>query len=142
MRLVRIRRVSFDVLAVHEDGETQVVEKLQQIETSHPKIWSAAFAALYVEIPQIGPEGAATVKELCEPLCEFVFGRRPGVGFRVVWFFGNTPFDIVCSNAFVKGEKMSTPEEAIATARAHYDRYQSEPIKITDIEIGDLYDTH
>jgi len=146
MRLVRIRRVGFDVLAVHEDGETQVLEKLNEIWSSHYRLWEAASAALYVDVPQQGPTGAVTVRRLYEPLWEFIFGRRPGVGFRVVWFYGSSPQKIVCSNAFVKGERASTPDEMLTTASRHHELYQADlarnRIRITDMEIGELYDTH
>lgn len=111
------------VVCVVADGqvcsESQVVMEINRLFPEEERLHREVWARLYNEIPISGLPAANGQKVLRNGVRQFNFGRLPGVGFRILWFYGESPKEIICSSAFVKNRSQSTPDAAIDRARWH-----------------------
>lgn len=127
MRLVLIRQAcKYQVLAVSDPfGNCQVISEITGLFHEHQELWKQTSLGLYEQIPGRGP-GACVTKSIHGEILEFCFGSgMPNSAFRVFWFEGGTPNEIICSNAFRKEIGESTPPEALPTAMQHREVYFS-----------------
>ncbi len=112
MRLVRIGREQWDVLAVMDDrGRCQVLDFLVSRSAAAHRFM---FRFLRLRLPVEGPSHSA---ELCKSLGNGIFElrRQPkGPKLRVLFFYDDG-HRIVCTNAFTKAER--TPRVEIELAR-------------------------
>jgi hypothetical protein len=113
MRLVRIAREQWDVLAVMDDrGQCQTLDFLMGSGQS-----AALRAMLWFLRSRLPVEGPSHSAALCKSLGGgiFEFRRQPkGPKLRVLFFYDDG-YRIVCTNAFSKAER--TPREEIRLAR-------------------------
>jgi hypothetical protein len=131
IRLVRIRKVNWDVLAMPE-----VLDELQGVDPSYRPVADSMFALLRRRVPEAGPPKG----EISEPLGDgiFEFRRQPqrGPKLRVLWFY-DAGRVIICTRAFLKDVKKCPPEEK-ARALKIRDRYLQakthQQVTITELE--------
>jgi phage-related protein len=113
MRLVRIAREQWDVLAVVDDrGRCQVLDFLMGSGQSAAQRFMLMF--LRLRLPAEGPSHSAA---LCKSLGSGMFElrRQPkGPKLRVLFFYDDG-YRIVCTNAFCKAER--TPKGEVKLAR-------------------------
>jgi phage-related protein len=113
MKLVRIAREQWDVLAVLDDrGRCQVLDFLMGAGQSAAQRVMLVF--LRFRLPAEGPSHSAA---LCKSLGNgiFEFRRQPkGPKLRVLFFYDDG-YRIVCTNAFCKAER--TPRAEVELAR-------------------------
>jgi hypothetical protein len=113
MRLVRIAREQWDVLAVVDDrGRCQVIELLMGAGQS-----AAQRSMLWFLRSRLPAEGPPRSVELCKSLGDGLFElrRQPkGPKLRVLFFYDDG-HRIVCTNAFYKAER--TPRTEVRLAR-------------------------
>jgi hypothetical protein len=122
MRLLRLARAKWDVLAICEDdGRCQILDLLQKGHREGSKEARDKILSLLVEsVPFAGPQlDNPTVCKPLRPLSDglFEFRKQPkrGAKPRVIWFFdGDTC--IVCALGFFK--RNETPELLLGQARA------------------------
>jgi phage-related protein len=115
MRLVRIAREKWDVLAVLDSREEcQVLDFLADLDGPESAAAGSMVALLKHKVPKSGPPRR-------EPSCKslgdgvYEFRRQPkGKKLRVLWFYGGTAV-IVCTAAFKKAER--TPRAQLDHAR-------------------------
>ena len=69
-----------------------------------------------------GPAHGKT-KPLRGEIWEFIFGRLPGSGFRVYWFYGAKNSEIICSQAFLKKTGQPEPTDVMDSADEHWKQY-------------------
>jgi phage-related protein len=116
MKLVRIARVHWDVIAVLDHrGRCQVLEFLNALAPNYQAAKRAMFQLLEVILPENGPP--ARNSEISKSLGGGIFElrRQPkGRKLRVVYFYDSS-FRIVCTSAFTKAE--TTPQIEIESAR-------------------------
>ncbi|HEV2854185.1 MAG TPA: type II toxin-antitoxin system RelE/ParE family toxin [Thermoanaerobaculia bacterium] len=115
MKLVRIAREEWDVLAVLDSREKcQVLDFLADL-SGPEKVAAAGMLWLLEElVPRNGPPHSDI---LCKSLGEgvFEFRKQPkGKKLRVLWFYGGAAV-IVCTAAFKKAER--TPRVPLDQAR-------------------------
>ena len=120
MRLLLIRPATdYEVLiAADPFGNFQCVGEITSLYDQHLELWDEVSGTLYDRMPMQGPR-VCRVKDLHKGVLEFCFGGLPRPAFRVLWFEGETPKHIVCSNAFMKQPAESTPSSALSTAIRH-----------------------
>ena len=112
----------YTVCAVPDDGpcsQCQVIVEINGLFPDHQQLHGEVWKRLYLEIPVRGLPEVDGMKPLRDGIQEFRFGRLPGMAFRVLWFEGESPKEIVCSNAFAKELRESTPDQAINRATWH-----------------------
>jgi len=115
MRLLRIARLEWDVLAVCDQrGDCQVLSFLEELTGLEGQAAADMLTMLRRTVARFGPQ-------MREPLCKalgegiFEFRRQPkGKKLRVLWFYGGTAV-IVCTAAFKKAER--TPRIQLDRAR-------------------------
>jgi hypothetical protein len=110
MRLIRIRRHTWDVLAVCDDrGDCQVLDFLESLEANYDAAVDAMLALLRERVPVHGPPRRMPLtRDLGQDL--FEFRREPkGKRLRVIWFF-DTGRVVVCTTAFTKDD-VAPPQE-------------------------------
>ncbi len=131
MRTQEIARDLWDVQAVeNESGQCQVLEHLLDLRAQEPELFQEVAAFLRDDLPINGPPPEAkgrsgivpSTKRLREGISEFRLGRRPFPAYRVLWFEGNRPRQIICANAFTKRDA-STPVDALPKAIRLRQRY-------------------
>lgn len=93
------------------------------MESDHAQLWKEVWKGLYYEMPIRGLPDATGTKLLRDDIHEFIFGRLPGIAFRVLWFEGDGPKEVICSNAFRKHLGASTPDSAIDQAKWHRKKF-------------------
>lgn len=118
MRLCWIRPgCDFRVFVIPPDHgschEAQVLQEIRKLEEIDQRLLDEVWAILFEHVPWNGPPIGCS-KELRDGIWQFTFGRLPGVGFRILWFYGDRDTDLVCSSAFVKTG--STVDRVIETA--------------------------
>ena len=136
MRLVRIAKLRWDVLAVCDHrGHCPVTDFLMDLDgTTYQTAAEQMLRLLRSQVPVSGPPKA-------EPLCKhlgdglYEFRKQPkGKKLRVVWFYGGGAV-IVCAVAFTKAER--TPRAQIERARAQQKAYledrRDEKLEIIDL---------
>lgn len=115
MKLVRIAREEWDVLAVLDSREKcQVLDFLADLEGPEKTAAESMIWLLKKLVPRSGPPHSST---LCKSLGEGVFELRKqpkGKKLRVLWFYGGEAV-IVCTAAFKKAER--TPRIPLDQAR-------------------------
>ena len=115
MKLVRIAREEWDVLAVLDSREKcQVLDFLADLDGPERVAARSMAAFLSETVPKSGPPQR---EPLCKSLGEGVyeFRRQPkGKKLRVLWFYGGAAV-IVCTAAFKKAER--TPRVQLDQAR-------------------------
>lgn len=136
MRLLRIARLEWDVLAVCDQrGGCQVLSFLDELTGLEGKAAADMLTMLRRTVARFGPP-------MREPLCKalgegiFEFRRQPkGKKLRVLWFYGGTAV-IVCTAAFKKAER--TPRIQLDRARFLRKQYwlarSRSELEITDSE--------
>jgi phage-related protein len=116
MKLVRIARVHWDVLAVLDHrGHCQVLEFLEALPANYAAAKQRMLQLLEERLPNSGPPVQNT--EISKPLGGGIFElrRQPkGKKLRVVYFY-DASFRIICTSAFTKAE--TTPQIEIESAR-------------------------
>jgi phage-related protein len=122
MKLVRIARGRWDVLAVLDDrGRCPVLDFIAALGANYEAAKRALLRVLRIELPQDGPPVHNTQR--CKSLGGGIFEirRQPkGQKLRVLFFYDDGR-RIVCSNAFAKAER--TPRNEVEQARAARQRY-------------------
>lgn len=126
MKLVRIAREKWDVLAVLDSREEcQVLDFLADLDGPESAAAGSMIALLKHKVPKSGPPGK-------EPSCKslgdgvYEFRRQPkGKKLRVLWFYGGTAV-IVCTAAFKKAER--TPRAPLDQARFLCKQYMDREI--------------
>ena len=122
MRLVRIARGCWDVLAVLDDrGRCPVLDFIAALDANYEAAKQALLRVLRIELPQHGPPACRT--QLCKSLGDGIFElrRQPrGKKLRVLFFYDDGR-RIVCTNAFAKAER--TPRNEVELARGARLRY-------------------
>lgn len=121
MKLVRIAREEWDVLAVLDSREKcQVLDFLVDLHGPESAAARSMIALLRRKVPRSGPPRR-------EPACKalgdgvYEFRRQPkGKKLRVLWFYGGAAV-IVCTAAFKKAER--TPRVQLDHARFLCRRY-------------------
>lgn len=115
MKLVRIAREEWDVLAVLDSREKcQVLDFLADLNGPEEAAAAGMLWLLKKIVPRNGPPRSDI---LCKSLGEgvFEFRKQPkGKKIRVLWFYGGAAV-IVCTAAFKKAER--TPRVALDQAR-------------------------
>jgi hypothetical protein len=121
MRLVRIAREQWDVLAVMDErGRCQVLDFLMG--AGQGAAQRALLLFLRFRLPAEGPSHSVA---LCKSLGDgiFEFRRQPkGPKLRALFFYDDG-YRIVCTNAFCKAER--TPKEEVKLARELKKQYFS-----------------
>lgn len=116
MKLVRIARVHWDVLAILDHrGNCQVLEFLGALAPNYQAAKRGMLQLLEVILPESGPP--VHNSDISKPLGGGIFElrRQPkGRKLRVVYFYDSN-FRIVCTSAFTKAE--TTPQIEIESAR-------------------------
>jgi phage-related protein len=115
MKLVRIAREEWDVLAVLDSREKcQVLDFLEDLNGPESAAARSMMSLLLEKVPSLGPPRK-------EPACKFLgegvyeFRRQQkGKKLRVLWFYGGAAV-IVCTAAFKKAER--TPRVPLDQAR-------------------------
>lgn len=122
MKLVRIARGCWDVLAVLDDrGRCPVLDFIATLGANYAAAKRGLLRLLRVELPQDGPP--VHNAQRCKPLGGGIFEirRQPkGQKLRVLFFYDDGR-RIVCTNAFAKAER--TPRSQVEQARAARQRY-------------------
>ncbi len=122
MKLVRIARGLWDVLAVVDDrGCCPVLDFIAGLGANYEAARRALLRVLRIELPQNGPPACKT--QLCKSLGGGILElrRQPkGKKLRVLFFYDDGR-RIVCTNAFAKAER--TPRNEVELARATRERY-------------------
>lgn len=110
MRLALIRPAcDYQLLAVcARDGECSVLEEIERLRGIDAGLFEEVAGVLYNRVPFWGPPSEHT-KSLGHEIWEFKFGRQPGLGFRVVWFYGDGFRQLICTMAFLKGGGRPNP---------------------------------
>ncbi len=115
MKLVRIAREEWDVLAVLDSREKcQVLDFLADLDGPERVAAAGMMWLLKQTVPRNGPPRSDI---LCKSLGEgvFEFRKQPkGKKLRVLWFYGGSAV-IVCTAAFKKAER--TPRVQLDQAR-------------------------
>lgn len=127
MHLLLIRPdCEYEVFAVVDPFDNcQVTSETLSLFDHHKDLYFKVSGALYELIPMRGPD-ACTTKPLHEEIQEFCFGAgMPRPGFRILWFQGKEANQVICSKAFLKTPKGSTPTSALPTAKLDRDNYFS-----------------
>ena len=137
MRLVRLRRQVWDVLAVADESGRCLVDDLLELSRRGGKDQRTAkrmIALLLEDLPANGPRGNLS-KHLTDHILEFRRGPKRGKQLRVTYFYGSGRRVIVCARWFFKREK--TPPGEIQKAAAIRSEYQLGELKKTN-RIDDL----
>ena len=129
MLLCVIRPGAEYTVCVVPDGkpcsQSQVIAEINGLMPEQEQLNREVWATLYREIPVDGLPGINGQKPLRDDIRQFNFGRLPGIGFRVLWFEGEGPKEVICSGAFTKRQGQSTPDTAIDRAIWHRHQFVS-----------------
>lgn len=127
MRVCVIRpNAEYTVCVVPDEGpckDSPVIIETNELFSEHVRLHAEVWKSLYHDIPIDGLPKSNGTRLLRNNIHEFRFGRLPGIGFRVLWFEGEEAKEFVCSNAFRKVPRQSTPDAAIDLARFHRKRF-------------------
>ena len=122
MRLLRLARARWDVLAIgEEDGSCQILDLLQKghregSKEARDKILSLLIESVPFKGPQLdNPTVCKPLKPLSDGLFEFRKQPKRGAKPRVIWFFDGETC-IICALGFFK--RNETPERLVDQARA------------------------
>ena len=124
MRLVRIRRVVWDVIAIADDNGHHVMDELAAIDPSYRH--AETMRALISEhVPRNGPprHNELRCKPIGDDILEFKTGPRRGRKLRVLWFYDEGHV-IVCTHSLMKDTAKTPREEkdrAIRMRSAYFD---------------------
>ena len=122
MKLIRIARGRWDVLAVLDDrGRCPVLAFIADLGANYVAAKRALLRVLQIELPQDGPSVHNT--QLCKSLGDGIFEirRQPkGKKLRVLFFYDDG-CRVICTNAFAKAER--TPRNEVELAKATRLRY-------------------
>ena len=116
MRLGRIKKAVWDVLAVLDDRGECVLDQLEVLEPEMPTHVQAIYEMLFDRVPDYGPTREAVgrygSRSLGDGIFEFRRGPRTGAKIRVAWFHGVPPHlkTIICTDAFKKREQTPSAE--------------------------------
>lgn len=109
MRLLRIARATWDVLAVcDERGDCQTLNLLMSFERGDKKRRKHAQVLLAMLQEYVPVSGAPKATERCEPLEDGIYAfRSPASQIRILWFYEKGKV-IICTHAFLKsGQKLN-----------------------------------
>lgn len=106
-------------------SDCQVLDQIRRLSPKEQQLQEEIWAGIYEDLPIKGLPDSNGTKQLQHGIHELRFGRLPGRAFRILWFEGETPVEIICSYAFVKGLGDSTPQEAQDKARWHQKLFRS-----------------
>jgi hypothetical protein len=109
------------------------LEEIDRLRAAGSPLVDQVAAALYDLVPARGPS-AVEVQPLREDILEFVFGRLPTLGFRVLWFYGDSDRDVICSVAFLRPPGGTVHDAAMDLAIAHREAYFHEPNQVEVLE--------
>ena len=86
-------------------GYCNVVSEIERLLETDEELWWKVGAPFYEMVPHYGPDACET-RELTGGVHEFCFGGLPGAAFRILWFEGSSPNEIVCSKRGVVASKI------------------------------------
>jgi phage-related protein len=110
MRLVRLGRVVWDVIAIAEDNGRHIMDELAAIDPSYKH--AETMRVLISEfVPRNGPprHNELRCKPLGDDIFEFKAGPKHGKKLRVLWFY-DAGHVILCTHSFMK-DTAKTPRE-------------------------------
>ncbi len=95
-----------------DDGLCEIWTTLSDLEKNDPALFYDVTSFLWDELPVEGPPPAATdeddeddgvkTKWLDGDILEFCLDVQAGVAYRLLWFRGDSPREIVCATSFTK----------------------------------------
>ena len=111
MRLVRLGRVVWDVIAITEDDGHNVMHELEAIDTSY-KHAETMRVLISAHVPRNGPpiHNDLRCSSLGDQIFEFKAGPKNGKKLRVLWFYDEGRL-IVCTHSFLKDTRRAPPDE-------------------------------
>jgi phage-related protein len=117
MRLVRVARVVWDVLAITDDAGGNVLSELEVIDPSYRRHIENMRVMIEQFVPRNGPP--IQNKWKCSPLGDDIFefktGPKKGKKLRVLWFYdAGDPivrYRVLCTHSFLKQTRTTPPEE-------------------------------
>jgi len=122
MRLVRVGRAVWDVVAITDGKGGSVLTELDDID---PSYYHAETMRVLIEqyVPRNGPpvHNPLRCRPLGDDIFEFKAGPETGPKLRVLWFYdAGDPIErrrIVCTHSFLKKTKKTPPAEKARAVR-------------------------
>lgn len=140
LRLGRIERNVWDVLAVLRSNDSCVLDQLEDLEPVAPNHVEQMFEILLRRVPDsgLGGLGRYDSRTLGDGIFEFCRGPEKGAKIRVAWFYGKPPHEktVICTDAFHKRNKTPRPVKKRAVDLQRL--YLADPTMVTIVELEDL----
>lgn len=117
MRLVRVAKVVWDVVAITGEVGGNVLSELEAIDASYRRHVENMLVMIEQYVPRNGPPVHSKLK--CSPLGDDIFefktGPKKGKRLRVLWFYdAGDPIirhRILCTHSFLKQTRTTPPGE-------------------------------
>lgn len=140
LKLGRIERNVWDVLAVLRRNDSCAIDQLEGLESVAPNHFEEMFEMLTRRVPDGGPGslGRYDSRTLGDGIFEFCRGPRNGAKIRVAWFYGRSPHDktVICTDAFHKRDQTPRPLKRRAVRLKRL--YDADPTMVTIVDLEDL----
>jgi phage-related protein len=116
MRLVRVAKVVWDVVAITGEAGGNVLSELEAIDPSYRRHVENMRVMIEQYVPRNGPpRNKLKCSPLGDDIFEFKAGPKKGKKLRVLWFYdAGDPiirYRILCTHLFLKQTRTTPPDE-------------------------------